>query len=470
MFLVLSWILRPSGKNRSSPSCLVPGRMLTRPLPFELRRRRILRDGAWVAGGQIVSAVAALVSIRIMTELLSPEEFGRLTLLVGVATLTLGLAANPRLQALMRYYPDAVRDVRVGALRASAVRLIAPLVGCAATILVFGGLAFEPRLGGTWFTGVLVAALLVVDSLRSLELSLFNAARRQREAGLIYAADAWSRPLMAVAAVLAFGPSADAALAGYIAGSGAVVLAMRLGMQLEGTGDGDTNMHGSSDALAAAIRCYAWPLAPLAVFGWLSGMGDRYVVAGLLSLQDAGLYAASYGLASRPFLMLGGVVEQTMRPVLQNAVAAKDIAIIARAKATWLLTMVTGASFGVVCFTLSNEWIGRLLLAEQYRTATTLMPWIALGYALYNAAAVYTRFCYAFDDTKAVSLIVMCGTLLGVAVMVPSIHFWGLWGAGFSVPLGFGTQLLIAFVLARRAEVNFVRRTTSVRGSTTHEA
>lgn len=423
--------------------------------------RRILREGAWVAGGQIVSTVAALISIRIMTELLAPEEFGRLTLLVGASALALGLAANPRLQAVMRYYPDAARDGRIGALRAIAVRLIAPLVAVAAAILALGWLAAGLWLGGVWFTGLLVAALLVVDCLRSLELSLLNAARRQREAGLIYAADAWSRPLMAIVCVLAFGSSADAALAGYIAGSAGVVLVMRLWMRLEGLGEWDAPQNPDvrrDEDLARSIRRYAWPLAPLAVFGWLSGVGDRYVIAGLLSLQDAGLYAAAYGLASRPFLMLGGVVELTMRPVLQNAVAAGDVAQVGRTKTIWLLTMAGGAAFGVVCFVLLSEWVGRLLLAEQYRSATVLMPWIALGYAIYNMATVHTRFCYAFDDTKAVSLLVICGGLLGVAVMVPAIHFGGLLGAAFSVPVGFCAQLLLAFILARRAEFNFVRQ------------
>ena len=32
--------------------------------------------------------------------------------------------------------------------------------------------------------------------------------------------------------------------------------------------------------------------------------GDRYLIAGLLTLGDLGIYAAAYGLVSRPYLML----------------------------------------------------------------------------------------------------------------------------------------------------------------------
>jgi len=441
--------------------------MVAMRFPAGLLRRRVVREGAWVAGGQALSAIAAVVSIRIMTGLLAPEEFGRLTLLVGVAALALGLSATPRLQAVMRYYPDAAREGRIGHLRVAGGRLVYPLVAAGAVFLAVGWLVAGSWLGEPWFIGLLVAALLGVDSLRSFELALLNAARRQPSAALIYVADAWSRPLMAVVAIFTFGSSAGAALAGYIVGSAAVVLAMRVWMPLEGVDE--RNRPQETDArkdsqLAIAARRYALPLAPLAVFGWLSGMGDRYVIAGLLNLHDAGLYAAAYALASRPFLMLSGVVELTMRPVLQNAVASRDEAMIARTKKAWLLTTGAGAMFGVVCFMFLSDWVGRLLLAEQYRSATALMPWIALGYALYNIATVYTRFCYAFDNTEAVFLITACGAILGIAVMAPAIHLWGLSGAGHAVPVGFGVQLLLSAALARRADTNFFRRLPPARG------
>lgn len=424
-----------------------------------LFRRRIVRDGAWVAAGQIASALAAVVSIRIMSELLEPEAFGHLVLLVGLAGLALGICATPRLQAIIRYYPDAVRDDSISSLRSIGLRLISPLVAGAAVVLAVGWLVAGPRLGEPWFTGALIAAMLVVDCLRSFELAFFSAARRQRAAALVYVADAWSRPLSAIGSVLVFGSSVESALAGYVLGSGAVVLAMYFGMHLEGRGGRLQQSQGVAPQkkaeLSAAIKRYALPLAPLAIFGWLSGMGDRYVVAGLLDLHNAGLYAAAYGLASRPFLMLGGVVELTMRPVLQNAAAAKDTELVARAKSAWLRITILASVFGVACFVLLSEWVGYFLLAEQYRSATALMPWIALGYALYCVATVFTRFCFAFDDTRAVFWIVVCGSVIGIAAMVPAVYLEQLQGAGYAVSVSFGIQLILSFVLARRAEMNF---------------
>ena len=220
---------------------------------------------------------------------------------------------------------------------------------------------------------------------------------------------------------------------------------------------------GGTAELAASIRRYAWPLAPLAIFGWLSGVGDRYVIAGMLSLHDAGLYAAAYGLASRPFLMLAGVVELTMRPVLQNAVAAGDVALVARTKKAWILTMTAGAAFGVVCFMLLSDWVGHLLLAEQYRSATALMSWIALGYALYVVSNVFSRFCYTFDDTRAALILTVAGSIIGIAVLVPAAAFYGLFGAAAVVSIRFGIELALSTMFAQRAERRFIMQ--SAKGS-----
>lgn len=425
-------------------------------------RSAILSQGAWVAAGQLLSALGALVTIRVMTELLTPADFGRLMLLVGVAALALGLASTPRLQALIRYYPDWARIGRTSVLRQVGARLVTAQAAIATFAIALGWMVIAPQFGEPWFSGWLIAALLIVDCVRSFELALLNAARRQQGAAFIHAADAWARPLAAIMAILVLGASADAALLGYIIGAGltaAVALAI---MPLEGRSEARTAPEASpapSEAdLAASIRRYALPLAPLALFGWISGMGDRYVIGGLLGLEQAGFYAAAYGLASRPFLMFSSIAEMTLRPVLQNAIAAGDAVLIVRAKRALFLVTATGAALGVLAFFLLSDWVGGLLLAETYRPAAKLMPWIALGYGLYAVSNVFSRFCYAFDDTRAILILTVAGALIGLAAMVPAILTFGLHGAALAVSISFGIQLLLAYHLSRRAEAQFRRQ------------
>lgn len=425
-----------------------------------LDRHRVLREGGWVALGQVLSASAALISIRIITELLSPEEFGRLTLLVGVAALALGLVSTPRLQAVTRFYPEWSKTERLWVLRRVAGSIIHSLVMLAALLISVGGGVISLFSDQMWYIGLLIAALLVIDALLAFELAFLNAARRQRVAAMMQSANAWCRPLMAIGTVWFFDFNAEAALLGYIIGSGLVLAASKWLVQFEGLSTRSriiTHVDSKNQiGLSRAIKRYALPLAPLAVFGWLSGMGDRYIIAGILSLPEVGLYAAAYALASRPFLMLAAIIEQTLRPILQNAITDGTRKEIENAKRRMLVTSVIGATAGVVGFFFLKEFVGYVFLSEDYRVVTELMPWIALGYALLCISSVFTRFCYAFDGTRYVLILTVSGSLIGIAVLIPAVHFYGLHGAVLAVPLRFGIELLLSWMFSGKAEHRYV--------------
>jgi O-antigen/teichoic acid export membrane protein len=196
---------------------------------------------------------------------------------------------------------------------------------------------------------------------------------------------------------------------------------------------------------------YALPLVPVAAAGWASGLADRYFVGGVLGLAEAGSYAAVYALVSRPFLMLSGVIEQTLRPVYYGAIAAGNSERSRVVLRAWLTLAALGGGIGFALALLLHEEIAAWLLAEPYRMSAGLMPWIAAGYWLLIISHVFTRICYAHHDTKSVFWIEATGALLAVAVMLPAIRLFGLAGAAMAVPVYFGAQLGLALMLARRS-------------------
>lgn len=423
---------------------------------FPGRGDGLVREGLWVAVGQFISVCAILVSIRVLTELLRPDEFGRLNLLMGVSTLVLGLTATPWLQGAIRYYPECCAVDGVNVLRQITIKMIAKSVGLSCILILVGWVGADYIYGEKAWVGLLVIAILLVDVARSIELALFNAARRQRVSAIIQAADAWARPLFAIVAVVLIGASAEVALSGYIAGSALVVFALYQLSRVEG-GIGRKRSENrvsivNTELLKTKLKHYTFPLLPLAVFGWVSGMGDRYVIGGILGVKEVGLYAAAYGLASRPFLIVSGIIEQTIRPVLQNAIEKGDFVEIKQAKLGMLASLAGLAVVGVLSFCVLKDVAARILLAEDYRVAADLMPWIALGYGLYIISNGYSRLCYAFDATYSILALTALGAVIGVAVLVPAMVMYGLKGAVLAVPVRFGIELIMSFILARKAE------------------
>ncbi|MER8479330.1 lipopolysaccharide biosynthesis protein [Mesorhizobium sp. M1163] len=421
---------------------------------------RFLRDGGWVIFGQLVSALGALAAIRIVTELLSPDAFGRLTLLVGVSALVHNLTAVPTMQSVIRFFADCSNQGDIAALRRVSGTLIARSVMFGAFGLVLLWAMIGSKWGDAPYTGALVASALIIDAARNFEFGLFNAARRQRAAALIVVADAWCRPILAVISVSFFGASAQSVLVGYIVASALVVATMRATMSLEGRAVQSSELippkaDGKMERLALAIRRYSMPLIPVAIFGWFNGMGDRYIIGAMIGLEQAGLYAAAYGLVSRPFLMVASTVELIFRPILHNAIAADNRKRIKQVERLWLAAVGVCSAIGVIGFYEFSDVIVRIMFAESYGQARYIMPWIAAGSALFNIATVLTRFCYAFNDTWNAFLVIGMGTAITILVLVPLVFYYGLIGAAVANPIYFGAQILLALFFSKRSEKHF---------------
>jgi len=107
---------------------------------------------------------------------------------------------------------------------------------------------------------------------------------------------------------------------------------------------------------------------------------------------------------------------------------------------------------GTIIFGIWQEGIAALLLAEPYRVASWLMPWIAAGYGLLLIANLYGRVCYANHDTKAVFVAETTGSVASLIAAAYGVVQFGIAGAAYAVPVYFGAQLIVARVLAHRAE------------------
>jgi O-antigen/teichoic acid export membrane protein len=427
--------------------------------PIALPSRRFLNEGFWVLAGQLLSAIGVLIGLRLLTTLLSPKAFGEVALAGGIVVLATGIAASPLMQGVLRYYPEASRTGNVFNLEHVVNYFLKRLIAVAAVVvfLAFNLFAFyEPT--DLWL-GPIMVLLLIVEAVRQKELTLLNASRCQRLSAAWNMLDAWGRPASAYLFALVLGATAEMTLAGSLIASTTLLLVFSpLATTARSQTNGQRRLEGHSDSskrqeIERALLDYSRPLMPLGLVGWICSQADRYLICGLLTVEDAGLYAAVYGIVSRPFLMAGGTFESWIRPAYYDACEkmGSDSRRHHQIMVWWLTGISSVAVAGIIAFSLWHENIAHLLLAPEYRLASWLMPWIAFGYGLVLLAQVYERVCYVAGDTASVLRIEMLASIAALITTFYTLRVFGLPGAAYAVPVYFGVQLAAAVLFARKA-------------------
>ncbi|MHC4241650.1 MAG: lipopolysaccharide biosynthesis protein [Planctomycetota bacterium] len=409
--------------------------------------RIILKEGAWSAFGKITTALGTLIGVRLLTEFVPKEIYGKISLLIGIATLGSNLFAYPLISAAQRFHPEMALSGNVSQFRRTIVGILKWTVGTLASLILLGGLFVQSSALSYWVF-VALAAFLVVQVMRNLEMGFLIAARRQKEVAIWSISEAWLKPAFAVLLVILLGDTPQSVLLGYFAAFGSILLCFHLlPVSVEGSNNSKVKIETDTELLAN-IRRYAMPLVPLALVVWISSLSDRYIISGMLGVGQVGLYAAGYGLISMPFLMAGDIIGQTLRPPYYQAVSAGNITLGKKLLRTQLSITVLVCSAGVVAVFFLRNLIASLLLAEEYRSAVSLMPWIASGITLQIITQIFEGILIAYKRTGFLLMVHSLGAVVCVLSVYILIRRFNLIGAAMACPVYYLCMLIIGIVLA----------------------
>ncbi len=367
-----------------------------------LGSRRALQEGTWIGAGQILIAIGRLVGLRLITTLATPSTYGNLMLLMGLSVLFRDVFLTPVLSASLRFYPDAVLINRTRSLRDQLSRMLTPTALVAAALLCGAGAIWIQVSGGdaSFWVLLFLCAVFLFDSQRAFETSLLNAARHQRAFTLWTLVDAWAQPLAAVAFILLLGPRPTSILLGYACAAAIVNIVFRLRVVHLPAPSLEPDAVEWISKTRQAILHYAIPLAPLAIFGWIVNLADRYILAELASAAEVGIYAAAYGLASQPFLLPAGIVATTLRPILFEAFAANDPIKTRRTLQLWVGLLVVAFVPGIALILVLSEFVVGLVLGPSFWEASTLLVWLAAAHAIQGIQQAFAAIIYADGRTK----------------------------------------------------------------------
>ena len=184
------------------------------------RIKRLAKEGTWVVLGQVLSILASLALVRVLTEFLAPKDYGQLALGFTVAGLINQAIMGGLIAGTSRFYSIAAEKHDLRSYLQDTCRLMsyATLVVVIICLLMIAGLIL---LGySQWVTLAFVSLVYSVLSAYNSTLSGIQNASRQRGLDALHISlDAWLKIGLVLSMMFWLGHSSTAVVIGYACSS-----------------------------------------------------------------------------------------------------------------------------------------------------------------------------------------------------------------------------------------------------------
>jgi O-antigen/teichoic acid export membrane protein len=406
---------------------------------FEAVLRRVAavkREIIFLGLGQGFSLLGGIAGIKLLTGSLVPEEYGLLALSNSIAGFLVMFLFGPMSAVVARFFPVFREKKELP----TFFRLVGTLLGKLILLVVLCALPLSLfcrwQWSGSW-TLLLIMSLIYgvsVGLLASFQ-NIHNALRHRGVVAFHQAADAWMRPMAAMALIWGWGASGLRGILGFTLGSLAINVSQVF--CLARLPEVRENLNGpvADAAECGRIRSEFWayfhPFIFFSISGWIVTFADRWFLQLFYGSREVGLYSAVAQVAGIPILMIGSI-SQFMMPILFERAGNMDspermdrtnrLLRLIILFSTVLMTGVFLVSWGF------GERIMALLTSRDYSGSGTLLWALILAQSFGQIANLLTFKGLYFNQAGGYILPRLVQAMVFILLTIPLLPRMGIYG------------------------------------------
>jgi O-antigen/teichoic acid export membrane protein len=400
------------------------------------RIKRLAKEGSWIVVGDIMSVIASLVLVRLLTEHLDPAQYGLLALALTLGTLIGQVAFSGYMPGIMRYYAIAAEKGEASEYLLAARRMMGygSIIALGLSALLLLGLPLFGKADILALTSMCII-FTILSSYNSTQSMIQNAARQRQVVVLHGTLYSWMRVLFAGGMMFLLGNSAKVVVAAYIVSLLLVLISQAIFIRR--LIPRKVTCAAKSKPWGAQIWKFSKPFVFFNTFTWIQVSSDRWALDTFTTTNDVGLYAVLFQLGYTPIGMLAGLMTTLIGPILfQRSGDTADPSRNASVhKSVWQITAIGLLSTLLACLFafLFHDWIFQLLVAAQYRSVSYLLPLMILAGGLTSSGQVLALKLMSDLNTQALIWPKIVTSLLGAALSFAGAYFVGLKGVVYGM-------------------------------------
>ena len=401
--------------------------------------RRLAGTGAAYTAASVVSKLIAVALLPLYTRYLTPADYGAAEVMFAAVVALSIVIRFGLIESLLRFYyrsgedPGKVVSTSFAALfwaGTAAVIVLMPFAGPISDLLL--GIS-DPSLarialGGLW-----------VLTLSEFLLTLFRLDEKARQFFVVTMLSVVLTIPVTVVLVVVMELGAEGLLLGSYGTGLVVVLGLiawhhaRLSLRID-------------RALLRRLLRFGLPTMPAELSLYSLAFVDRILVARLLGLAEAGLYALAVKISQSVNVLVRGF--QLAFPPLAYSITDDDEARRAYSViVTWFAVLM---AFVVTAVWLTAPWIVRIFAAPDYFPAVEAVGPVAAGTALYALYMVLLVVLGRTGRTEFHFPATLAGVVTNVGLNVVLLPVLGILGAGISLAVSYTVVLVLMYVFTQR--------------------
>ncbi|MCW5516898.1 polysaccharide biosynthesis C-terminal domain-containing protein [Muriicola sp. Z0-33] len=196
------------------------------------------------------------------------------------------------------------------------------------------------------------------------------------------------------------------------------------------------------DTFIKRYLSFALPLLLLAIWAWINNYFDRYAIEYFLTVKQVGTYNASYSVGSKFFILLSPIFMILVTPhvydLSRTYLKKKSIKKFAAYYIIISVPILIGIYF-------LRNYIGEILLSENYREGFHIIFWIALAFFIITLTQLFELLFYAKERTKVLMYGNMVAALFNILLNIIWIPRFGIMGAALATCIAFTVNLCFIY-------------------------
>lgn len=421
------------------------------------RLKRLAKENLWILIGLLLTAGGSLLQVRILTEYLSPNQYGQLSLANTLANLVNQIFMCGLISGIGRFYSIASEKNDLHKYLRESFRILSysALAVLSMGLLIIFYLIISEK---SELISLIIATLTfsILTSINSSLSDLQNAARKRKIVAFNNSLDIVLKIIFALLLLKYWDISSLAVMLGFLIAATVTFISHFLCLKTTIVNNQNSKTLEQYPWLMQ-IWSYAWPFSTWGIFTWTQQASDKWALEIFASTDEVGIYTVLFQLGYVPIGMISSIFTAFLIPIFfQRAGDGSDQSRnLDVRRVNWIVTLLgLGLTLLSFIFTfLFHEWIFSLFVTKPYQSSSYLLPWFILSGGMFATGQIAALKLMSELRSRHLIPVKILTAIAGMLLNILGAWYAGLHGVTTALVVFTSLYLLWTVQLAHRSAI-----------------